>query len=58
MNFQIKIINNEIEYLFTKLEFGFFKSYESPQGYFIQHSYKNEKSFLLAIKKMENKNLK
>ena len=48
---QIKIENKGIVFTFTQIDNKFYKSYLSDNGYMMQLSYKNEKSYLLAIKK-------
>jgi hypothetical protein len=54
MTNQTKITSKGIEYTFTQLDNRFFKCYTSDTGYYIQNSYKDEKSFLAAIKRMKN----
>jgi hypothetical protein len=55
MTNSIKIEKEGTVFTFTQINNKFYKNYESENGYMIQFSYKNEKSYLLAIKKCNQK---
>jgi hypothetical protein len=54
MTNQIKIEKEGTIFTFTQIDNKFYKSYYSEDGYMIQFSYKNKKSYLLAIKKIQS----